>query len=131
MTKNEFERLKPGQMIQNKHDNKWAFIVHQNFGDHLTGVRTIQIDDPDNWDIITKVEIPPNEKPPENEEFRNAAHELHEKLKNYDWYGMVGMGNLELIVYTSKKKYPVDIATFGGFPVRYTYVGKMAPLGGV
>jgi len=55
MTKSEFERLQPGQMIQHKKNNEWAFIVHQNFGDRLTAVRTIEVRDPENWETVTEI----------------------------------------------------------------------------
>jgi hypothetical protein len=54
MKKSEFERLQPGQMIQHKKNNEWAFIVQQNFGDRLTAVRTIEVRDPENWEAVTK-----------------------------------------------------------------------------
>ena len=63
MTKNEFERLQPGQLIQHKKDNKWAFIVHQNFGERLTAVRTIEVHVPENWDVVTKVQIEDSSAP--------------------------------------------------------------------
>lgn len=123
MTKNEFERLQPGQIIQSKKDNKWAFIVHQNFGERLTAVRSIEVRDPENWDVITKVKIEESDTP----EIKQAATDLFEKLKHHDWFSTVGMGNKELFVYTSKKKYPKDYKEFGGFPVNYKYMGKIAP----
>lgn len=61
MTKNEFERLQPGQMIQHKKDNKWAFIVQQNFGDRLTAVRAIEVRDPENWEIVTEIKVQDNQ----------------------------------------------------------------------
>lgn len=133
MTKNEFERLKPGQIIQSKKDNQWAFVVHQNFGDRLTAVRTIEVRDPENWEAVTqvKMEEKPKESVPPHEDpaFQKASHDLHESLQGNDWYSMVGMGNYELIVYTAKKKHPKPVDTFGGYPVKYHYMGKIAPLG--
>jgi hypothetical protein len=82
--------------------------------------------DPENWEVITKVQI---DKPPhEDDTFKKAAHDLHETLKGYDWYSMVGMGAFELIVYTAKKKHPISFEAFAGFPVKYKYMGKIAPL---
>jgi hypothetical protein len=57
MNKNEFQKLQPGQIIQHKKDHKWAFVVHQNFGERLTAVRTIEVRDPENWEIVTEVKM--------------------------------------------------------------------------
>ena len=127
MTKNEFERLQPGQIIQSKKDNKWAFIVHQNFGERLIAVRSIEVRDPENWELATK----PQEEKPEPKHIQTtlekSAHELHELLKGYPWYQTVGIGNNELFIYTMKKKYPKSYKTFQGLPVNYKYVGKIVP----
>lgn len=128
MTKNEFERLQPGQMIQNKKDPKWAFIVHQNFGERLTAVRTIEVRDPENWETVTRVQI--EEKPePKHEQttLEKDAHELHKLLKPEFWYQAVGISNKSLVIYTSKKKHPKSYKDFRGWPVRYQYVGKITP----
>lgn len=123
MTKNEFRRLQSGQIIQHKKDNKWAFIVHQNFGERLTAVRTIEVRDPENWEIVTKVTV---ESP--EEMIEQAANELHESLKNCPWYQTTGIGNNELLIYANKKKHPKQLIKFKGFTVNYKYTGKIIPV---
>lgn len=128
MTKNEFERLQPGQMIQYKKDNKWAFIVHQNFGERITVVRTMEIRDPENWEIVTKVQV--EEKPePKHEQttIEKDAHALHELLKPEPWYHTVGISDKSLVIYTKSKKHPKSYKDFKGWPIRYQYVGKIMP----
>ena len=129
MTKNEFEKLRPGQIIQHKKNNEWVFIVHQNFGERLTAVRTIEVNDPESWETVTEVKVKETEQnptpPQEDPAFRLAAHNLHEALKGATWYSMVGMGNYKLIVYTAKKKYTKPYDTFEGYPVEYKYSGGM------
>jgi len=127
VTKNEFERLQPGQIIQNKKDNKWSFIVHQNFGERLTAVRTIEVRDPENWDIVTKIQMEKPEPKHEETTIEKSATALHESLKAYDWYQTVGIGDKELFIYTNKKKHPKPIMRFEGFPINYRYMGKITP----
>lgn len=129
MTKKEFEQLQSGQIIQSKKDPKWTFIVHQNFSDHLIAVRTIEVRDPEEWEVVEvkQEKVPFHEQP----EIKAAAHELHEKIKHYDWYNMVGIGANGFIVYTKKKKHPQLFTSFSGINVSYKFMGKMAPLGGV
>lgn len=128
MTKTEFERLQPGQIIQHKKDNKWVFIVHQNFGERLTAVRTIEVRDPENWDMVTKVQVEKPEPKHEQTTLEKSAQELHELLKQHNWYHSTGIGNNELFIYTSKRKHPKPYNDFCGFPVNYKYMGKIAPL---
>ena len=52
MTKTEMERAKVGDIIRHKKNLEWAFIVHQNFGDRITAVRTIEVRDGTDWEII-------------------------------------------------------------------------------
>lgn len=126
MTKNEFERLQPGQIIQNKKDNKWSFIVHQNFGDRLTAVRTIEVRDPENWETVTPTPRPQS-VPHDSPGLKKAADDLFNLLTGKDWFQTVGIGNNELFIYTLKKKYPKDHKEFGGFPVQYRYMGQIKP----
>jgi len=105
MTKNDFERLQPGQIIQHKKNNEWAFIVQQNFGDRITCVRTIEVREPVDWEIVTEVklkELPniikdnlvPLDVKPCN--IRDAASELHTILVNKHWFATVGIGDNKL-----------------------------------
>lgn len=119
MTKNQFEQLQPGQIIQHKKNNEWAFIVHQNFGERVTAVRTIEIRDPENWEVATQVKVVQEEQI----SIEQAADELHKEFGDV----MVGMADKELIVYFHKKKYPRKYTMFRGYPVKYQYVGKLKP----
>lgn len=141
MTKNEFEHLKPGQMVQNKKDNKWAFIVQQNFGTRVTATRTIEINNPEDWDVVTEVKHKEEEKGEvvkfletmHDGGFLEAARKLGEKFKGQNWFTVVGTGfiknELTLYVYTSLKKYPKELVEFEGYPVVYKYLGKILPAG--
>ena len=163
MKKNEFERLQPGQTIQHKRNNEWAFIVQQNFGDRLTAVRTIEVRDPENWEVVTEIKTKETEQPLRKYEdvfegdplsvhtcgyprgkhmvdihnqlicptttIEQVAHDLNEILQGNSWYQTVGIGGGCLYIYTTKKKHPKSYTEFGGFPVKYQYLGKIAPLG--
>jgi hypothetical protein len=112
-------------MIQSKKDNKWAFIVHQNFGDRITVVRTMEIRDPENWELVIRLEesFAPHDTP----EIKKAVRDLHEILCGNNWYQTIGIGNKELFIYTTKKKHPKPYTEFGGVPVTYRYVGEIKP----
>lgn len=131
MNKKDFEKLKPGMMIQNKKDNKWAFIITQVFPERIIAVRTIAIDDPKDWEMVAeKLEEKVEEVVHSAEYLAAVAHKMHGLLKSVVWYEMVGVGNNELIVYTAEKdKKGVD--EFEGVKVKYHYMGGIAPLGGV
>ena len=59
MTKKDFERLHPGRIIRNKKDSNQAFIVGGIFqepgGVRVTAVRTIEIRDGRDWEIVETV----------------------------------------------------------------------------
>lgn len=63
-----------------------------------------------------------------------AAHEIWEKHHNNKWFQCVGIGAVDgvptLYIYTALKKYPKDYMDYGGHPVLYKYMGKIAPLCG-
>jgi hypothetical protein len=127
MNKKEFERLKPGDMIQSKSDPKWAFIVSQNFGDHLTAVRTIEIRSPEEWDMARpSVAGDPVKIKTKKDSglLKEAAKRLHDQLEGNPWYQVVGIGDNQLIVYTLK---PVKqtIFEFEGFDVEFHNSGEM------
>lgn len=68
-----------------------------------------------------------------SERLQKAASGLHNELKSYSWYQMVGMSKKTedlLIVYTLKpvnKKEKINI--FEGYVVEYHYCGGISPLG--
>ena len=55
MTKKDFEKLHTGEIIQHKKVPEWAFIVSGVFPDRITGVRTIEIRDPKDWEKVETV----------------------------------------------------------------------------
>jgi hypothetical protein len=137
MTKKEFENLKPGTLIQSKEDNKWAFIVQQNFGDRVTATRTIEIRDPDDWELINpeNSEVVTFLKTVHDGALKEAAHKLNEKFRGQPWFSTIGIGVIKgeqtLYVYTALRKHPKELSEFEGYPVVYKYFGKIAPLGGI
>lgn len=157
MNKKEMTELKPGDIIQNKKDPKWSFLVSQNFGEYLVAVRTIKIDDPTEWELASTTEAVLNklkhQTPDEtkaklieigvlNEDgsladdykplIEDVAKHLNNKLKKHDWFGSVGIGELDgkktLYVYTVKKKYDDSYKVYYGYKVIYKYVGNIKPL---
>lgn len=125
MNKKEMEQLKPGDVIQHKTNPQWAFIVHQNFGDRLTAVRTIELRSCDDWDVIKPIQI--EDQPKINIE--KASELLYDVLRYESWFHTVGIGNNLLVIYTKVKKYPKTFVIFKDYPVEYHYFGKIAPLG--
>ncbi len=58
MNKKQMANLKVGDIIQSKKDSKWAFIVSQNFGERLIAVRTIEITNPTDWELVVPNLVP-------------------------------------------------------------------------
>jgi len=54
MTKKEMEKLEVGDIVRLKKNPEFAFVVHQNFGDRVTCVRTIEIREPLEWELAWK-----------------------------------------------------------------------------
>src|SRR5581483_5817352 len=113
MTNSEFEKLKTGQVIQNKYNNQWAFIVSQNFGDRVIAVRTIEVNDPSEWDIV-EIKEEPN--------ITKTATELHKMLKGFDWYNTIGITPDKIIVYVKKKKFAKPYEKYKDYAVEYRYI---------
>lgn len=55
MKKGEFERLERGDVVKHKRDSR-LFIVTGNYGDHVTAVATVDMNNPDEWEIVHKVD---------------------------------------------------------------------------
>lgn len=118
MTKKEFLKLKPGDIIKSKND---TVIVSQNFGERLIGVRTIEVRNPKEWELFK-----PDE--PKDNKLEMAAHKLYEQLNCILTGDVVGMGDNKLIVYT-KEKIEQKMFTFEGFDVEYKHTGDITPVG--
>jgi hypothetical protein len=54
MTREEMRNLKPGQLIRHKHASE-AVVVTANYGTRLTAVRTYDVLNPKEWDVITQL----------------------------------------------------------------------------
>jgi hypothetical protein len=52
MNQKEVIALQPGDIIRRKDDLEWCFIVTQNFGERVIAVRTIELHDLKNWELI-------------------------------------------------------------------------------
>ena len=60
MTKDEFEQLTPGDIVRIKGD--WqGYIVTASYGTRATAVRTVDITNPREWDLIEKSCLNQNE----------------------------------------------------------------------
>ena len=55
MNKKEFANLHPGRIIRNKKNTELAFIISAVFQDRVTAVRTIEIRDPKDWEIVETI----------------------------------------------------------------------------
>lgn len=60
MTDDELQNLQPGDLIRGKVDGE-AYVVTANYGSHVTAVRTADLTNPIEWDIIQKAAQPKNE----------------------------------------------------------------------
>jgi hypothetical protein len=55
MTKEEFEMLHPGDIIEGK-SSRTIFIVTGNFGNRVTAVQTVDVTNPDEWKLVMTAE---------------------------------------------------------------------------
>ncbi len=53
MTKEEFKNLSRGDIIRHK-DKTQSALVDVTFGDRVTAVQTIDVTNPEEWDIVCK-----------------------------------------------------------------------------
>lgn len=53
MTNEEMRGLRPGDIIRPKHGTE-ALVVTGNYGDHVTAVRTYDVTNAVEWDLIEK-----------------------------------------------------------------------------
>jgi len=53
MKREELNSLRPGDIVRHKLGTK-AYIVTENFHDRVTAIRTVDITNPDEWDLIVK-----------------------------------------------------------------------------
>lgn len=56
MNREEMENLKDGDIISHR-VHKGHFMVTANYGDRVTAVKTVDITNPDEWEIESKIEI--------------------------------------------------------------------------
>ena len=54
MKDEDFKSLKVGDLIQHKAADSRALVVTGNYGDHVTAVRTVDVTNPIEWDILWK-----------------------------------------------------------------------------
>ena len=52
MTEKEFAGLRPGELVRHK-NSVHAMIVHANYGDRVTAVRTADLTNPREWDRVS------------------------------------------------------------------------------
>ena len=52
MTPKQFRGLKPGDLVRHKSKGSRAHIVHGNYGDRVTAVRTVDLTNPSEWDHV-------------------------------------------------------------------------------
>lgn len=61
MTEKEFSGLAPGQVVRGKSIGQ-GYIVTGNYGTHVTAVRTVDLTNPDEWDlVVVSTSTPPAE----------------------------------------------------------------------
>ncbi len=53
MNQNQFKELRPGDIVRHKLGTR-AYIVTDNFRDRVTAIRTVDLTNPDEWDIVVK-----------------------------------------------------------------------------
>lgn len=53
MTREEFQKLDAGDLIRHKSAST-ALVVTANYGSHVTAVRTQNVTNPDEWDLLSK-----------------------------------------------------------------------------
>jgi len=51
MDENEFKKIKPGDVIKNTLSGD-RYRVHSNYGDRIAAVRTVDITNPSEWDLV-------------------------------------------------------------------------------
>lgn len=53
MTKEQFSNLSKGDLIRHK-SQSFAYLVDDNYGDHVTIVRTSEATNPEEWTLVYK-----------------------------------------------------------------------------
>lgn len=54
MNKEDFEKLQPGDVVRNKLDKKYGYIVHTNYGGRVTAVRIADMTNYTEWELVEK-----------------------------------------------------------------------------
>ena len=54
MTKTQFKKLKPGDLVRHVLSGSTAYVVTANYGERVTAVRTMDLTNPSEW---IKVEV--------------------------------------------------------------------------
>ena len=61
MTKEEFANLQPGDIVRAQASGL-SYVVIENFGNRVTAIRTADLTNPVEWDLVTKAQArSPNE----------------------------------------------------------------------
>lgn len=55
MTEEEFKKLDTGDIVRLHHDGA-SYVVTFNYGGHVTAVRTMDMTNPREWQLVSKVE---------------------------------------------------------------------------
>ncbi len=56
MNKEQFKQLKAGDPVSHKADRSQGYIVHCNYGNRVTAVKTVDITNPAEWDLVAEYE---------------------------------------------------------------------------
>ena len=54
MNKEQFKKLKAGDIVRHKAERSKAYIVHDNCGDRVTAVRVVDMTNPAEWDLAVE-----------------------------------------------------------------------------
>lgn len=52
MNKEQMRNIRPGDVVRNKADRGHAYIVHCNYGNRITAVRTADITNHEEWELV-------------------------------------------------------------------------------
>ena len=56
MTDQEFRELDRGDIVRHRMDRARSYIVDGNYGGHVTAVRTVDISNPSEWEVVYKAD---------------------------------------------------------------------------
>jgi hypothetical protein len=56
MTYDEMRQLQPGDIVRGKGSSQ-SYVVTANYGSRVTAVRTVDLTNPSEWDLVTPLDI--------------------------------------------------------------------------